>query len=285
LLIVGGVLIWYGFIRSPNEEAEEQPTATVMTDASAVTPTVAPTMAVATNTPPPTFTPLPTTAVAPSPTPAVARMVAGVDGVNVRTGPGINFTKVGYIDPDGEAPVIGRYGDWWQIEYEGSPAWIYGEIVTAYDVDAVAEVQPPPSPTPPPPTVTSPPTATPTPAAPTPTSGPPAEFRGLVPNEYWVEGAPGPFSPGEKIWFNMDVKNATGNTIPFDALGTWVQETGQFQESWTDREFTPYKHAPFNPWRDHIEIDNDGTYHLWMRICFDDGQCVNLMGPVEITVD
>jgi uncharacterized protein YraI len=287
LLIVGGVLIWYGFLRSPEEEEElvATATATVQAGAEAAAPTVAPTMALPTSTPAPTFTPIPATTVPPSPTPAVARMVAGVDGVNVRTGPGTNFTRLGYIDPDGEAPVIGQYGDWWQIEYQGSPAWVYGEIVTVYDVDAIAEVQPPPSPTFPPPTATSPPTATPTPAAPTATPGPPAEFRGLVPNAYWVEGAPGPFGKGEKIWFNMDVENATGNTIPFNALGTWVQETGQFQESWTNREFTPFKHAPFNPWRDHIKINSSGTYHLWMRICFADGQCVNLMGPVQVEVN
>ncbi|MEJ2363271.1 MAG: hypothetical protein P8017_01090 [Deltaproteobacteria bacterium] len=40
--------------------------------------------------------------------------------------------------------------------------------------------------------------------------------------------------------------------------------------------------------KDHFyneEADLDvGTYHIWMRICFQDGYCVNIDGPVPITI-
>jgi uncharacterized protein YraI len=207
----------------------------------------------------------------------IPRIVAGADGANVRSGPGTNFTRLGYLDPGVQVRVLGRYGEWWQVEHEDAAAWVFGEIVTPYDTDGVQQIQPPPSPTSVPPTVTP----TPTPAQPTATPGPPAEFRGLVPNNYWVEGAPGPFDRGSQIWFNMDITNANPYRVYYDALGTWVKETEQFQKSWTDQKFGSGQHFT---WRDHIEISSAGTYNLWMRICFTDGPCVNLMGPITIEV-
>jgi len=279
-LLVGIGLTWYGFTRTGGgQRATVQPSATLpATSLPSPVPTLPPT-----DTPPPTFT-LQPTPVPPTATPAISNVVAGADGANVRTGPGINFSRVGYLDPGAQARVIGRYGGWWQIDYGGSPGWVYGEIVTPANTESVSEVQPPPSPTPVPPTATlpSPPTATSAPAAPTATPGPPAGFRGLVPKAYWVENAPGPFGDNSKIWFNMEITNATADRITYNSLGTWVEETGQFQESWTNQKFSPNQQFE---WRDHIRIPDEGTYHLWMRICFTDGACVNMMGPVEVKVN
>lgn len=282
LLVVLGVgLAWYGF-RVPGSdgqpvEVRPSPTPPPATALPSLTPV--PTLV-------PTDSPLPTptlqpTAVPPTPTPATPNIVAGADGANVRSGPGTNFTRLGYLDPGTQARVIGRYNDWWQIDYAGAPGWVFGEIVTPSNVDDVPQVQPPPSPTPVPPTETPVATSTPTPT-PAPSAGPPADFRGLVPNAYWVEGAPGPFDAGSKIWFNMDISNTNSDRLYYDALGTWVQETGQFQKSWTKQKFSGEQHFE---WRDHIEIPNAGTYNLWMRICFTDGTCVNLKGPVTIQVE
>ena len=167
--------------------------------------------------------------------------------------------------------------------YDNAPGWVYGEIVTATDVENVPEVQPPPAPTLPPVTATSvppAPTAVPPTAAPPPVTG----VRGLVADGYQVEGAPGPYSVGSDIWFNMWITNKSGAPVEFTALGTVVQENGQFQKSWTyseipsDRQFTH---------RDHLyahHITAPGTYHLFLAICFTDGECANLAGPVEIIV-
>jgi hypothetical protein len=128
-----------------------------------------------TNTPLPTGTPEPVLVPATA-TPATPHIIAGVDGVNLRTGPGTNYTRVGYLDPGAEAQVTGCYGGWWQILYDGTQCWVYGEIVNAFNAEGVPEVEPPPSPIPPPPTATSLPTelptATPAPVLPTDTPAP-----------------------------------------------------------------------------------------------------------------
>jgi lipoprotein-anchoring transpeptidase ErfK/SrfK len=94
----------------------------------------------------PTATPLAPTQV--PPTAAPATVVAGTDGVNVRSGPGTDFAKIGLLAPGAEARVIGRHGDWWQIEYEGMSAWVASWVVTAFNVEDVPEVTAPPTPVP-----------------------------------------------------------------------------------------------------------------------------------------
>jgi lipoprotein-anchoring transpeptidase ErfK/SrfK len=93
---------------------------------------------------PPTATPVPPTAV--PPTPAPPTIVANTDGVNVRSGPSVIFAVVDFLAPGAEARVLGRYADWWQIETPGAPGWVAGWVVTAYNVEHVPEVVPPPTP-------------------------------------------------------------------------------------------------------------------------------------------
>jgi hypothetical protein len=104
----------------------------------------------------------------------------------------------------------------------------------------------------------------------------------VVVNGYWVEGAPGPFAAGQDIWFNFDVTNSTGAALEFDALGTWVEETGQYQKSWTGSTLTP--NEPFG-WRDHINIAEPGAYSLWLAIHFSDGFGALLSGPIAVNVE
>jgi lipoprotein-anchoring transpeptidase ErfK/SrfK len=77
------------------------------------------------------------------PTPALAIIVAGTDGVNVRSGPGTDFTRVGTLSPGEEATVMGRFGDWWQIDYADAPAWVASWVVTAHNVAEVPQVAAP----------------------------------------------------------------------------------------------------------------------------------------------
>jgi lipoprotein-anchoring transpeptidase ErfK/SrfK len=100
----------------------------------------------------PTATPLPPT---PTPTPSIVVTASG--GANVRSGPDTNFERIGILAAGAQAKVIGRYADWWQIDYAGQPAWVYGDIVAASDVAGVPEVAPPPTPIPPAPPVIPPP--------------------------------------------------------------------------------------------------------------------------------
>lgn len=68
-----------------------------------------------------------------SSTAPVVKVSAG--GVNVRSGPGLDFELVGRLDSGAEAVVVGKNetGEWWQIEYET------GEAGLAWVADAVVD--------------------------------------------------------------------------------------------------------------------------------------------------
>jgi hypothetical protein len=90
----------------------------------------------------------PPTPMPPAPTPGQPAIVAGGDGANLRSGPGTDHPRIGYLDPGAQARVTGRSGDWWQIEHDGSPLWVSGQVVIAYHVETVPEITPAPTPTP-----------------------------------------------------------------------------------------------------------------------------------------
>jgi uncharacterized protein YraI len=113
------------------------------------------------NTPAPAQTP---TAAA-SPTSAAAQVTTN-DIVNIRQGPGTNYGLAGSAQAGETFRVTGKNaaGDWWQIDYNGQPAWIFGQLVTAAGTEGVAVAQNiPAAPT----AAPVPPTNTPAPAAPT----------------------------------------------------------------------------------------------------------------------
>lgn len=89
-------------------------------------------------------------------------ITAGADGLNVRSGPGTNFPILAHVNPGTQFRVTGKYADWWQIDYNGAPAWAYSGVVVAQNTDNVPQVVPPPSPVPAAPSPTPiPPTLTP----------------------------------------------------------------------------------------------------------------------------
>lgn len=95
--------------------------------------------------------------------------------LNVRTGPGTNYDRVGSLAVGTTVEIIGRSANsaWWQIPYPDAPgakAWISTGYGTARNTEAVPLVEAPPAPTP------SAPTATPTSAAPPPTQPPAFQF-------------------------------------------------------------------------------------------------------------
>jgi len=70
--------------------------------------------------------------------------------INVRSGPSALTEKVGVLLVGQDANAIGRYGEWVQIEYPGTPggtAWIYANYVTVYG-GTLPLVEPPPTSTP-----------------------------------------------------------------------------------------------------------------------------------------
>ena len=130
----------------------------------------------------PTRTPTPTE-LPPSPTPEPATPTAtpqpgsvyANQAVNVRSGPGTSYGRIGSMAAGQRYPITGKNaaGDWWQIDFNGQQGWVVGSLVsTEGALDGVqvasAAAPPPPRPTSPPP----PPAATPVPAGPPPTAVP-----------------------------------------------------------------------------------------------------------------
>jgi hypothetical protein len=280
-------MIWFGFQlgKKDQEPADAQPSAAEPTVASPLTaPTVVspivPTII-------PTITPLPVAMPTPAPTAATetsatAMIEAGPEGLNIRSGPGINFTLLAHVEPGVQFEIVGRCADWWQVDYNGTLAWVADWVATASNADGVPEVVPPASPIPPPPT--APPTA-----APVPTSAatPTPDARGIVANVFSVRHAPGPYGNAGDIWFDVAITNESGGDVVLAKVGVWVEENGAFQVSGGVAD--PLTLAPGQRFdcEDHLyasQIPSPDTYHLWLRVCFTDGYCVNLEGPVEIII-
>ncbi len=127
---------------------------------------------VQTEGPPPT--PAPVQEATEAPTPAAAEVIANTT-MNVRGGPGTNYNIVGAAQQGQRYRVTGRNpeGTWWQIDFNGQPGWLFGELVTAQNTQAVAVAQDIPQP--PPPTPTPIPQPTPVPQQPPPEPEQPAE--------------------------------------------------------------------------------------------------------------
>jgi len=74
------------------------------------------------------------------------------DAVNVRSGPGVFFDKVGVLLPGQKVSVTGRSagGDWIQIDYPGAPGsygWVYSPVVSISPGE-LPIIEPPSTPTP-----------------------------------------------------------------------------------------------------------------------------------------
>ncbi|MFN8446909.1 MAG: SH3 domain-containing protein [Caldilineaceae bacterium] len=155
------------------EQATEQPAQPPVAD----NPTPAPPPAQGDQaTPTVASQPTPTTEPPTNTPPPANPQVVVSNGINVRGGPGTNYAIIGAATAGQSFPVTGKNqaGDWWQINFNGQTGWVFGQLVTAQNTQAVAIAQnipapPPPTNTPVPP----PPTNTPVPVAQAPTQAPP----------------------------------------------------------------------------------------------------------------
>jgi uncharacterized protein YraI len=138
----------------------------------------------------------------PTGAPAGASVTLDVD-LNVRTGPGTNYERIGWLAAGTTTSIIGRNanGTWWQIPYPDARdgiAWISAGYGAARDTQSVPVVEAPPTPTP------SAPTATPTTEAPPPT--PPPAYQ------YTPTGWYGDTNYG-LTRFLGDIKDTAGNPV------------------------------------------------------------------------
>jgi len=85
--------------------------------------------AVVVSTSAPTSTPIPTATPAGMTGPHIA---TAQNTVNVRQGPGTAYDRIGLLSQNSEAQVIVWSGSWWQINYNGIPGFVSGDVVIAY---------------------------------------------------------------------------------------------------------------------------------------------------------
>ncbi len=111
-----------------------------------------------TQPPPPTAAsnaPPPPTAAAAAPTAASSGASVAPSGefANLRTGPGVNYDRVGQINSGQSTPVKGKNADgtWFQVAFADAPggvAWVFNEVVKfTGDVGKLTVQQAPPAPT------------------------------------------------------------------------------------------------------------------------------------------
>ncbi len=185
----------------------------------------------ATPTNPPTVTPAPTN----TPTPLVPLVTVDVT-LNVRSGPGVNFERVGKLQAGDQATIVGRSETgWWQISFAGAPegtAWISGDYGEARNVDNVPLVAAPPTPTP------SGPTATPPPPTPEPSPTPPPVDFVVKGYRLWsneenggsgLNGSVTNCGYGHNI--NVQVVDAAGNPLDGVVIGDIYGNTAQITGS------------------------------------------------------
>ncbi len=72
-------------------------------------------------------------------------------GLNLRSGPGTVYDRVGLVAGGAVVPIIGRVGDnsWWQIRYGINVGWVSGQYTSIYGIcTSVPVITTPPTPTP-----------------------------------------------------------------------------------------------------------------------------------------
>lgn len=86
-----------------------------------------------------TETPVPEEETTDTSPPTVIPIVTVGGDMNVRSGPGEEYNRIGGATAGEEFAITGRNadGDWWQIDFEGQDGWIYAPFVTAIDADNV----------------------------------------------------------------------------------------------------------------------------------------------------
>ena len=74
-----------------------------------------------------------------TPTPGVV-VIVNVTLLNVRSGPGLNYSIIGRASLGGQYTIQGgnHDGTWWQIDFNDQEGWVFGELVTPQNTDAVA---------------------------------------------------------------------------------------------------------------------------------------------------
>jgi hypothetical protein len=198
------------FTHTPPRPTEVWPTATPVPPA---TPAPEATQA----EPTPTLEP---TAEPPTPTPEAAAFTVTSATVNVRSGPGTSYSRIGQLKAGQTYEITGKNdtGDWWQFSFNGDPAWVAAQMVQANGTEAVeVAANIPALPTA---VKRQPNPAAPKPAVPAPTSppAPPTNVR------FTLRGEPKPYmNPND--WITVSCRVTPASDLSAGIAGT-IRITG-----------------------------------------------------------
>jgi hypothetical protein len=151
----------------------------------------------------------------PTPTPQSAQLVLN-DSVNIRSGPGTAYGLLGTESQGSTYRITGKSPDgaWWQIDYNGRTAWVFGQLAAVTGGEGVAVAQDiPPAPTaaPPPPPTNTP---LPAPAEPAPAPAEPAQAAPPSDNFPFILGTTERCDPNPgQTYFNGYVRDSNNNLL------------------------------------------------------------------------
>ncbi len=79
---------------------------------------------------------MPSEPAAPAPTPQPF-VIAHQSGVNLRSGPDVDYSRLGTLTLGARTDIVGRNSDssWWLVSTPNGLAWVSSEVVVAYDVN------------------------------------------------------------------------------------------------------------------------------------------------------
>lgn len=129
-------------------------------------------------------------------------------GLNVRSGPGVNYAVLGTLEAGDIVEITGvsADGDWWQIRYPDTPterAWIAAQFVAAQNIENVAIVA--------------------SPATPTATVSPITDWRGEYFDNTELSGSPALVRNDEIIDFDWGMGSPGSGVGPDNFSARWTQ--------------------------------------------------------------
>lgn len=87
-----------------------------------------------------TFAPTPTRTPTATPIPTPYADIEG--GINVRSGPSLDYDVIATLEAGDAVPITGYHGKWWRIEYAGDVGWVAAWVTSSHNVSGVPLVQP-----------------------------------------------------------------------------------------------------------------------------------------------
>lgn len=68
-----------------------------------------------------------------SDTEQIGTVVSGINSLNFRTGPGMEYDVIGYLLPGEQVDVLGQSGSWYQVSHGGTTGYVYGSYLNVMD--------------------------------------------------------------------------------------------------------------------------------------------------------